>query len=69
MFEMNAQHELAMKDKEIALATLEAKWNSWLRIPLFVIMLPVRILFAIGYCIAVARKFELGDNFWSFMRK
>lgn len=69
MFEMNAQHELAVKDREIALATLEAKWSSWLRIPLFVIMLPVRILFAIGYCIAVARKVELSDRFWNFMSK
>ena len=69
MFELQAQHELAVKDKEIALATLEAKWSSWLRIPLFIIMLPVRILFGIAYCIAVARKFELSDRFWSFMGK
>ena len=69
MFELQAQHELAVKDKEIALATLEAKWSSWLRIPLFIIMLPVRFLFGIAYCIAVARKFELGDRFWSFMGK
>lgn len=69
MFEMQAQHELAVKDKEIALATLEAKWSSWLRIPLFIIMLPVRFLFGIAYIVAVSRKFELGDRFWSFMGK
>lgn len=68
-FELQARHELAVKDKEIALATLEAKWSSWLRIPMFIIMLPVRFVFGIAYCIAVARKFELGDKYWQFMNK
>ena len=69
MFEMNAQHELAVKDREIALATLEAKWSSWLRIPLFIVMLPVRVLLGIAYIVAVARKYELPDRYWNFMSK
>lgn len=67
-FELQAQHDLAIKDKEIALATLEAKWSSWLRIPLTIVKLPVLMVFGVAYCIAVARKFELGENFWRFMR-
>jgi len=68
-FELQAQHDLAIKDKDIALATLEAKWSSWLRIPLFIVMLPIRVLLGIAYIVAVSRKFELGDRFWNFMSK
>ena len=67
--EFNMRKEHAVKDKEIALATLEAKWNSWLRIPLFIVMLPVRVLLGIAYIVAVARKYELPDRYWNFMSK
>lgn len=61
MFELQAAHELRVK-------TMEAKFSSWLKLPLFIIMLPVRMIMAVAFCIAVARKTELGPNFWNFMK-
>lgn len=69
MFEMNAQHELAVKDKELALATLEAKWSSWLRIPLYIIKLPLLLLFGLAFIVSVLRGFELDDRFWNFLNR
>lgn len=63
------EHAIRIKQLEIEVLKMEAKWSSWLRIPLFIIMLPVRVIMAVGWCIAVSRKYDLGENFWNFMRK
>lgn len=69
MWELQATHALRMKDKEIEVMKLEAKWRAWLKLPVVIITLPVRFLFGIAYIVAVARKTELGDNFWQYMLK
>lgn len=53
---------------ELELARLEARWLSWLRIPVTIVKLPVYIVFGVAYCIAVARKHEPSDKFWQFLR-
>ena len=68
-FELQAQHELAVKEKELEVMRLEAKWSSWMKIPLTIVKLPVLLLLGVAYCISVARKFELNDNFWRFLNK
>lgn len=67
-FEIQAQHELAVKEKELELMRLEAKWNTWLRIPLYIIKLPVLLLFGIAQIVAVARKYELPEAYWRFLK-
>lgn len=69
MFELEAQHAIQMKELEIEVQKIEAKWSSLLRLPVLIITLPVRVLFGIAYIVAVARKTELGQNFWTYISK
>lgn len=50
---------------EIELKRLEAKWRSWLRIPIVIIKLPISLILAVGYLLAVATKQEPSKRFWS----
>lgn len=68
MFELEAQQALAVKRMEIEVAKLEAKWSSLLRLPIFLLKLPVLVILAIGFCIAVARGKELSSSFWAYMK-
>jgi len=56
-----------IKNAELELARIEARWLSWLRIPVTIVKLPVYFVFGIAYCIAVARKHEPSDSFWRFV--
>lgn len=53
---------------EIELKLLEAKWSTWLRIPIIIIRLPVYMLFAIAYCISVICHVEPPKSFWSYLK-
>lgn len=68
MFELEAQHAIQMKELEIEVQKIEAKWSSLLRLPVLIITLPVRIVLAVAFCIAVARKHELSEPFWNYMK-
>ena len=48
--------------------TLEGKWASWLKIPATIVKLPVYIILAVAYCIAVARKTEVSEDFWRLLK-
>lgn len=61
MFEKQAAYQLE-------LAKYEAKWSSWLKLPITIIKLPVYCLFAFGYIIAVAKGKEPSENFWKFIK-
>lgn len=70
MFELQAHHELRKKELEVQLAELEAKWASWLRIPITIIKLPVYCILALGYVVSAFRQEnEPGQNFWDILRK
>ncbi len=57
-----------IRSAELELARIEARWLSWLRIPITVVKLPVYVVLAISYCIAVARKHEPSDKFWQLLK-
>lgn len=57
-----------MKDKEIELARMEAKWSAWLRIPLIIIKLPVLIILSIAYIVHAIMKIEPSENFWNMLK-
>lgn len=57
-----------IRNAELELARIEARWLSWLRIPMTVVKLPVYIVFSVAYCIAVARRHEPSDKFWQFLK-
>ena len=53
-----------IKNAELELARIEARWLSWLRIPITVVKLPMYIVFGLAYCVTVARKYEPSGDFW-----
>lgn len=73
------EHAVRMKGLEIELAReeykarvelkkLEAKWSSWLSIPLTVIKLPIYIVLAFGYLFDSARGNEPSKDYWKHLR-
>lgn len=67
-FEMQAQHELAVKDKELEVMRLEAKWSSWMKLPVMVLMLPVRVVMSFAVIISAITKQPLPQQFWDYMK-
>lgn len=68
MFELQSAHQLRLKEKDLELARLEAKWATWLRIPVTIIKLPVLVIMALSIPISLLTKRDLPENFWKFMR-
>jgi len=68
MFELQAAHQVRLKEKDLELAKLEVKWSSWLRIPITIIKLPVLAIMACSYFVHVIRKSEPSEAFWRFLR-
>jgi hypothetical protein len=62
------EYDLKVRQMELEVMKVEARFNNWFKIPLVVLKLPVYVIMGIGYCIAMARKHEPSDNFWSFLR-
>lgn len=60
--------EVEMKKLDLEFQKLEARWKSWLRIPMAIVKLPVGIVLAVGYVIAVARGKDVSQNFWDFLK-
>jgi hypothetical protein len=52
----------------IELKRLEAKWNTWLRLPALVIKLPVFLVLGVAYIVAVIRKVEPPKEFWGYLK-
>lgn len=52
----------------IELKRLEAKWNTWLRLPALIIKLPVFLVLGVAYIFAVCRKIEPPKDFWNYLR-
>jgi len=68
MTELAYGHDRDMKRMEIELAKVEAKWNSWLRIPMELLRLPVKIVFGVAYIVAMLRKHDVSENFWKYVK-
>lgn len=68
MFDKQANHAVDMKKLNLEVAKIEARWSSWLKIPITIVKLPVFIVLGIGFCIAVAKNKELPDKFWDYLK-
>lgn len=62
------EHQARLKQMDIELAKLEAKWSSWLKIPVKIVLLPVLLVMALGYCIHAITKKEPPESFWRLLR-
>lgn len=67
-FEIQSEHTLEAKKLDLEIAKIETKWKSWLRLPMAIIWLPVRILFGIAFIFSMFTKKELPPEFWDFIR-
>lgn len=61
ILEMQMAHTKEMKLLDLEVTRLEAKFNSWLKLPMVIITLPVRILFMIPLSIYAATKQEVPE--------
>lgn len=68
MFELQAINAKELKELDIKASIIEAKITSWFRLPVLIVKLPVMLVMAVGYCIAVARGKEPSDKFWQYMK-
>lgn len=66
---IQGDYNLKLKEMDMEIARMEAKWTNILRLPIVIITLPVRILFGLAYVIAVVRKYDPGEKFWEFLKK
>lgn len=68
MTEIHHQHAVRLKELELELARLEAKWSAWLRIPKLLVLLPVVLVLSIGAVISAIRKSDFHEKFWDLLR-
>lgn len=68
MWQLSADHAKEMKLLDIEMQKLESKWSTWLKIPVTIITLPVRILMIIPLSIYAATKQEVPDSYWRYLK-
>lgn len=68
MFELQAAHNVQIKQLDIEAAKLEAKITSWFKIPLAIIRLPLFILLVIPLSIYAGRKQEVPAELWRLLK-
>lgn len=66
--ERSMHHELELKKLDLELATQEMEWTQLFKIPVTFISLPIRLVCALGLCIAYARGIEPSESFWKYLR-
>ena len=66
--QLQLDYDLKKKELELEATRLENRWTVLLKIPLTIIKSPVYVLFGIAYIVAVARKHEPSEAFWSFLK-
>lgn len=54
---------------DVALAQLQAKWSSWLQIPITIVRLPVYILLSIAVILLSIRNREPSARMLDFLKK
>lgn len=66
MWELQATHSKEMKLLELEAQKLESKWNTWIKIPVIIITLPVRILFIIPLTVYAVTHQEIPEFYKKF---
>lgn len=64
----NRQYTIDMKKLEIEQQQLEAKWASWLKIPITIILLPVKLVLGIGLAVSIAIGKDIPEKYWDLLR-
>jgi uncharacterized protein YtpQ (UPF0354 family) len=65
---LQVEYGTKVQELDLEVRKLEAKWSSLLKLPLAVVLLPVKLIMALAIPIAAITKHDLSDKFWEFMR-
>lgn len=65
---LQMEYGLALRDKEIELEKLQAKWSAWLRLPALILKLPLLTLLGLAYIVHVVTGNEPSQNFWNLLK-
>jgi hypothetical protein len=66
--QMQITYAEKIKEMDLEVRKLEAKWTSLYKLPMAVVWLPIRFVMAFAIPISVITKKELPKQFWEFMR-
>lgn len=66
--ERQMSHAKEMKILELEVLKQESKWSMWIKIPLVIITMPIRILFVIPLCIYAVTKQDIPEAYWKFLK-
>lgn len=67
--ELQLAHAKEIKRMELEITRLETKWTVLLRIPLSLILLPVKMIVGLAYLFGRPWRTEPDIEFWEFMNK
>ena len=63
----NRAHAIRLKEMELEAKKIDLKWSQIFKIPLALILLPVKIVCSFALLVAYARKHEPSASFWDFL--
>lgn len=66
---LQADYQVKYKAMELDLKRIETKWTQVFRLPFAVILLPVKLVFALGYIGHAVRGTQPSEKFWEFLGK
>ncbi len=64
---MQMDHQKEIRAMELQVERLSASFASWLKIPLFILSLPVKILLVIPVAIYAVRGKEVPEQLWKLL--
>lgn len=62
------EYDLQCRKLELDIIRTESNWNSFFKLPITIIRMPVYIIMAFGYVVAMIRGNEPSQNFWDFIK-
>lgn len=65
---MQVEYAEKIKQMDLEVRKIEAKWTQLFRLPMALLWLPIRFVMAFAIPISAITKKELPDAFWSFMK-
>lgn len=66
--QMQVAYAEKVKEMDLEVRKLEAKWTQLFRLPMALIWLPIRFIMAFAIPISVITKKELPQAYWDFLR-
>lgn len=62
------EYDIKVRQMELDVLKIENRWSALLKAPLTIIKLPMYVIMAVGYCIAMARNHDVSKEFWNLFK-